>query len=89
MVCCHLYIKILYLFVTITVHFGQNVRRLRLSQGLSQDALAEKAGLHRTYIGAVERGERNITLINAEKIAHALGISLVDCLKQLQDGTEV
>ncbi|MEA5618036.1 helix-turn-helix transcriptional regulator [Cronbergia sp. UHCC 0137] len=71
--------------MTITILFGINVRRLRLSQGLSQDALADKAGLHRTYIGAVERGERNITLINAEKIANALGINLLDCLKKLEE----
>lgn len=58
--------------MTITILFGKNVRQFRLSQGLSQDALAEKAGLHRTCIGALERGERNITLINAEKIANAL-----------------
>jgi transcriptional regulator with XRE-family HTH domain len=68
--------------------FGKNVRKFRLSQGLSQDALAEKAGLHRTYIGAVERGERNITLINAEKIANALGINLLDCLKKLEEDVE-
>ncbi|MCW5312399.1 helix-turn-helix domain-containing protein [Nostoc sp. KVJ3] len=74
--------------MTITLLFGKNIKRLRLSQVLSQDALAEKAGLHRTYIGAVERGERNITLINAEKIANALGISLVDCLKELEEDTE-
>ena len=74
--------------MTITILFGKNVRQFRLSQGLSQDALAEKAGLHRTYIGAVERGERNITLINAEKIANALGINLLDCLKKLEEDVE-
>jgi transcriptional regulator with XRE-family HTH domain len=74
--------------MTITILFGKNVRKFRLSQGLSQDALAEKARLHRTYIGAVERGERNITLINAEKIANALGINLLDCLKKLEEDVE-
>lgn len=74
--------------MTITILFGKNVRKFRLSQGLSQDALAEKAGLHRTYIGAVERGKRNITLINAEKIANALGINLPDCLKKLEEDVE-
>ena len=74
--------------MTITILFGKNVRKFRLSQGLSQDALAEKAGLHRTYIGAVERGELNITLINAEKIANALGINLLDCLKKLEEDVE-
>lgn len=68
---------------SITKVFGTNIRRLRMSQNLSQEALAFKADLHRTYIGAVERGERNITLINAEKIARALGVHLVDCLKEI------
>lgn len=62
--------------------FGANVRRLRRAQGLSQEMLAEKAGLHRTYVGAVEREERNITLINADRIAQALGVELVECLKE-------
>ena len=69
-------------FMGITILFGRNIRQLRLIQGFSQEKLAERAGLHRTYIGAVERGERNITLINAEKIAKALNVTLADCLQQ-------
>lgn len=65
--------------------FAENIRRLRLTQGLSQEALADKAGLHRTYVGAVERGERNITLLNANRIAEGLGVSLSDCLKEKND----
>jgi transcriptional regulator with XRE-family HTH domain len=58
--------------MTITKSFGQKVRHFRNLKGFSQEELADLCGLHRTYIGSVERGERNITLINAEKIATAL-----------------
>ena len=63
--------------------FGCKVRDLRLAQGMSQEALAEKSGLHRTYIGGIERGERNISLINIEKIAKALDLQLVDVVDGL------
>lgn len=61
--------------------FGKRVRDERLQRGLSQEELAEKAELHRTYIGMIERGEKNITLINIEKIAKALIISVDELLK--------
>lgn len=60
--------------------FGERVRALRQSRGLSQEALALAAGLDRTYIGGVERGERNISLINIQKIAYALEVSPADLL---------
>lgn len=60
----------------ITVKFGKRVREIRVLKKLSQEELAEKAGVHRTYIGMIERGEKNITLENIEKIATALEISL-------------
>ena len=59
--------------------FGKRVHQLRLQKGItSQMALANKARLDRTYIGGVERGERNVGLRNIEKIAKALGVSLSD-----------
>lgn len=66
----------------VTQVFADNIKEFRFAQGLSQEALADLAGLHRTYIGAVERGERNITLLNANRIAEALGVKLSDCLKE-------
>ena len=65
--------------------FGENVRKQRRILNISQEELAHLSGLHRTYIGAVERGERNITLLNAQRIADALGISLSDCVRK-KDG---
>jgi transcriptional regulator with XRE-family HTH domain len=56
------------------LQFGERVRTLRLKAGMSQEELAAKAGIHRTYIGGVERGERNLSLINVLRIADALGI---------------
>ncbi len=58
--------------------FGKNVRRLRERLGFSQEELADRAGLHRTYVGSVERGERNISLENIVAIARALDVSPAD-----------
>jgi transcriptional regulator with XRE-family HTH domain len=58
--------------------FGQHVRQLRLSKKISQEALAEMADLHRTYISDVERGVRNVSLATAFRIAQALGVELKD-----------
>jgi len=60
----------------IKTKFGAKVRKRRLAKGLSQEAFADICGLHRTYVGAIERGERNVSLENIEKIAKALGISI-------------
>lgn len=61
---------------TIARQFGQRVRELRTEQGLSQEALAELAHVHRTFVGRIERGETNLSLENIEKISQGLKISL-------------
>ena len=62
----------------ILIFFGDRVRELRTNKNLSQEQLANLANVHRTYIGMIERAEKNITLINIEKIAKALEIELKD-----------
>jgi transcriptional regulator with XRE-family HTH domain len=66
--------------MTTRQRFGQKVREERLKQGLSQEQLAERAGLHRTYIGMVERAEKNVTLETIERIANALGVTILHLL---------
>ncbi|PIP50710.1 transcriptional regulator [Candidatus Falkowbacteria bacterium CG_4_9_14_3_um_filter_38_19] len=62
----------------VLIKFGKKVREERARLGLSQEELASRAGVHRTYIGMIERAEKNITLENIEKIAKALKISIAD-----------
>lgn len=63
--------------------FGLRVRALRAEQGYSQEAFADECGLHRTYIGAIERGERNVSIENIAKIAHALKIKMSELLEKI------
>lgn len=67
--------------------FAKNLKDFRIKAGLSQEELAIRSGLHRTYIGSVERGERNISLHNVERIANALGMEPVLMLTK-QDGAK-
>ena len=62
--------------------FAEELRRVRTGKGLSQEALAELCGLHRTYVGSVERGERNIAIDNMERIAIALKTPLREFLRR-------
>ena len=63
--------------IPLSILVGKNIRKYRKKIGLSQEELAEKSGLHRTYIGGVERGERNITLDSLQNIADALEVAPV------------
>ena len=65
------------------VKFGERLREERLRKKLTQEELGRIAGMHRTYIGAVERGEKNLTLTNLLKIAKALKVKTVDLLEDL------
>ena len=61
---------------SVLVKFGNKVRQERHNQGISQEELADRAGVHRTYIGMIERAEKNITLTNVEKICTGLNIRI-------------
>ncbi len=60
----------------VQIKFGMKLRETRKKKGISQEKLAELAGLHRTYISSVERGERNVTIETIQKCAEALGVSM-------------
>ena len=61
--------------------FGKSIRKLREERGISQEKLATRSGVHRTYIGMIERGEKNVTLSSVEKLAKGLGVRV----KELMD----
>ena len=60
----------------VQVRFGVRLRQVRQDRGISQERLAELAGLHRTYVSSIERGERNVSLVNIERLAEALGVTM-------------
>lgn len=66
--------------------FAENLRQLREDRGLTQEELAEKANLHRTYVGSVERGERNVTIDSMQRLADALDVPVWSLLHP--DGPE-
>ena len=70
----------------ITKVLGQRIRSYRTAKGLSQEKLAELCGCHPTYVGQIERGEKNATIESIEKIANALKISLSTLFEKLGDG---
>ena len=63
--------------------FGIRIRTLRKARGLSQEARADLAGLDRSYVGGIERGERNVSLVNIKKLSDALGISVEELFRGL------
>ncbi len=65
------------------VLFGRRLRELRLERGFTQEELADLAHLHRNYVGGVERGERNISLINITELARALAVKPIELLKTI------
>lgn len=66
------------------IAFGHAVRHLRVSKKLSQEELADRAGIHRTYIGDVERGTRNVAIVNMTRIAIALGVPLSRLISEME-----
>ena len=67
----------------IRIRFGRAIRRVREEQGINQEEAAERCGLHRTYYSGIERGVRNVSLVNIEKVAHGLKTSLPELFRQL------
>lgn len=65
--------------------FGEAVRKIRTSCSISQEALADKCNLHRTYISDIELGKRNVSLVNIDRIARALNIQLSDLFKEYEN----
>jgi transcriptional regulator with XRE-family HTH domain len=62
--------------------FAQRLRQIRQIRGLSQEKLADMAGLHRTYVGSVERSERNVSIDNMERLAKALEVDITELLRK-------
>lgn len=68
--------------ITLRTIFATNLRQSRLGLGISQEELAHRAGLHRTYVGSVERGERNVSIDNIERLSSALDMAAATLLAE-------
>jgi transcriptional regulator with XRE-family HTH domain len=66
--------------------FGGSVKARREAMGLTQEELAEKAGIHRTYLSDIERGSRNVSLVNIERLAKAFGVTISELFQDLEAG---
>ncbi len=73
---------------TLAERFGELVRRLRQEKGYSQEEFAFRVGLHRTYMGDIERGEKNVTLVTADKLAKGLGLTLAGLLLKMEQDSD-
>ncbi len=69
--------------ISIQKQFGKKVRELRKKRGFSQEAFAFECGLHRTYIGCIERGEKNVTIVNIHRIAVTLAVRISDLFENV------
>ena len=69
--------------VDIRIRFGRAIRRIREEQEINQEEAADRCGLHRTYYSGIERGVRNVSLVNIEKVAKGLRISLPDLFRRV------
>ena len=73
----------------IQVSFGNIIRKIRLSKGISQESFADLCGLHRTYISDVELGKRNISIENIEKVANALGVRISEIFEEVEKNESI
>ncbi|HPY42758.1 MAG TPA: helix-turn-helix transcriptional regulator [Clostridia bacterium] len=69
--------------------FGQTIRKIRLSKGISQEKLADMCDLHRTYISDIELGKRNVSLENIEKMANALDMKISELFQELESNASI
>lgn len=69
---------------SVLISFGERVKTLRRETNISQEALADKAQMHRTYLSGIERGERNVSLVNIAKLAEALDVPVSELVKGIE-----